>query len=170
MKRLIVMRHATTAPTAPGGDAERPLTAAGHVEAEQVGGWLAAHGYVPETAVCSTALRVRETWAGIEKGLGVSPPASFDRAIYMATSDDLRLAASEIDGRFDCAMLVGHNPAVSHLAFDLTERSDPEGRERLRAGFRPATVAVFETLDDSFADLSRTGARLVDFVSARDID
>lgn len=169
MKRLIVMRHATTAPAAAGGDIERPLTAAGHAEAEQIGRWLAGEGYVPDTAVCSTARRVRETWDGVEKGLGVSLPAQFENAMYLATSDDLRLLASEVEDRFACAMLLGHNPAVSHLAFDLTERADPEGRERLRAGFRPATVAVFELEGEAFAAVARGGARLVDLVAARDL-
>jgi phosphohistidine phosphatase len=170
MKRLIVMRHATTVPSAPGGDAERSLTEAGHAEAERIGRWLAAHGHVPQAAVCSTARRVRETWAGVERGLGATPPADFDESVYLATSDELRQIASELDDGSACAMLVGHNPAVSHLAFELTERHDPAGRERLRAGFRPGTVAVLEVAADSFAALAGSGATLVDYVSARDVE
>jgi phosphohistidine phosphatase len=170
MKHLILMRHATTAPSSPAGDAERPLTAEGHAEAERVGRWLSDRGHTPDSVLCSTALRVRETWAGVEKGLGMSPPLRFDRALYLATAEDLMLEASELDDGAGTAMLIAHNPAVTHLAFALTERVDAAGRERLRAGFRPATVAVFEVAGDSFAELAQQGARLVDFVSARDIE
>ncbi len=170
MKRLIVMRHATTAPTAPGGDIERALTAEGHAEAERIGAWLAEQGHVPDTALCSTARRVRETWAGVEKGLGVSPPARFARVVYAASARELRLEVSELEDRFATAMLVAHNPSVTQLTFDLTERVDAPGRERLRAGFRPATVAVLDVAGDAFADLADRGARLVDFVSAHELD
>jgi len=170
MKRLIVMRHATAAGglTAP-SDFDRPLTPEGHREAERVGAWLGERGYVPEFALCSTALRVRETWAAAARGLGVSPPVRWDRALYDADAADLMQEASEIEGNADTVILIAHNPSVTHFGFALASRGDPEGRERLRAGFRPATVAVFQLAGEVFADLPRHGGVLVDFVDARDV-
>jgi len=170
MKRLIVMRHATTEPSSPGGDAERPLTAAGHAEAARVGRWLVSRGYSPDLALCSTARRVHETWVEVEKAFDSPPTARFDRALYMATAHDLLLEASEVGDDVSAVILVAHNPAVSHLAFELTEHADPDGRERLRRGFRPATTAVFEGVGDAFGDLPEMGARLVDFVAVDELE
>ena len=169
MKQLIVMRHATAEGLLGVSDFERPLTAQGHAEAERVGGWLVDHGWVPDLALCSEALRVRETWAGVVRGLGTAPPSRFDPTMYDASAAELLQIASEVEEGPGCVMLVAHNPSVSHLAFDLTERTDPEGRERLRAGFRPATAAVFELRGERYLDLPQTRARLIDFVEAQSL-
>lgn len=167
MKRLIVMRHATTFGSSPGGDIERALTPEGIEEAARVGRWLSASGHVPDLALCSTARRVRETWAEVARALAAPVPVRFDPALYAASAGELMLEASEVGEAPATVMLVGHNPAVSQLAFDLTRHADPEGRDRLRAGFRPATVAVFEVA--AFAELPAAGARLIEFVAARDL-
>jgi len=169
MKRLVLMRHGTAEGPAAAGDFERPLTAAGRLEAERVGVWLRVQGYAPQLALCSSALRVRETWAAVARGLEVSPPVRWDRALYAAAASDLMQHASEVEAGPECVILVGHNPSISHLAFDLTARRDPAGRERLRAGFRPATAAVFETRGERFADLPEMGATLVDLVDAQSL-
>ena len=168
MKRLIVMRHATAAGLGAASDFERPLTAEGQREAERVGAWLGGRGYLPQLALCSTALRVRETWAAAVRGLGVSPRVRWDRAFYDADAGDLMQEASEIEDDADTVILIAHNPSVTHFAFSLASRGDPEGRERLRAGFRPATAAVFELRGEAFADLPEQGGVLVDFIDARD--
>ena len=169
MKRLILMRHATAEGLAAGGDFERPLTAGGRLEAERMGVWLRTHGHVPELALCSTALRVRETWAAATRGLEASPPVRWDRALYGAAAADLMQHASEVEAGPECVILVAHNPSISHFAFDLTDRRDPAGRERLRAGFRPATAAVFEIPGEAFADLPESGATLVELVDAQSL-
>jgi len=166
MKRLIVMRHATATGLTGSTDVERPLAPEGHVEAELVGAWLAERKHLPQLALCSTATRVRETWAAVARGLGVSPKVRWDRVLYEADASDLMQQASEIEDEADCVIVIGHNPAVTRFAFDLSSQGDPEGRERLRAGFRPATAAVFELRGERFADLPARGARLVDFVEA----
>ena len=75
--------------------------------------------------------------------------------------------ASEIEPSPDCVILIGHNPSITHFAFDLTGRVDPEGRERLRAGFRPATAAVFRLRGEASSELEAKGATLLDLVEAR---
>jgi phosphohistidine phosphatase len=169
MKRLIVMRHATAAGLTAPSDFERPLTSEGHREAERVGAWLGQRGYLPELALCSTALRVRETWAAASRGLGVSPPVRWDRVFYDADAADLMQEASEVGDDADTVILIAHNPSVTHFAFALASHDDPEGRERLRAGFRPATAAVFELRGEAFSDLPERRATLVDLVDAGDL-
>lgn len=169
MKRLIVMRHATATSLVGGTDFERALTPEGHLEAERVGAWLAARQHLPRLALCSSATRVRETWAAVARGLGASPEVRWDRVLYEADAEDLMQEASETPDEAECVIVIGHNPSVTRFAFDLSSRCDPEGRERLRAGFRPATVAVFELPGEHFADLPSSGARLVDFVEADSI-
>ena len=167
MKQLIVMRHATAEGLTASSDFERPLTSEGRLEAERVGQWLKLHAYVPQLALCSTAARVEETWAALTRGLGESPPVRFERAIYEADAAELMQQAGEIEQSPDCVILIGHNPSITHFAFDLTGCVDPEGRERLRGGFRPATAAVFRLRGEACSELEAKGATLLDLVEAR---
>jgi phosphohistidine phosphatase len=169
MKRLIVMRHATTEGSSPGGDVERALTPEGIDEAARVGRWLSASGHVPDLALCSTARRVRETWAEVSRAFSAPVSVRFDPAIYVASAGDLMLEVSEVGEGVDTLMLVGHNPSVSHFALDLVRNADPDGRDRLRTGFRPSTVAVFEVAATAFEALPTAGARLVERVASGDL-
>lgn len=166
MKRLVAMRHATAGGLTAASDFERPLTAAGKLEAERVGVWLKEHDCVPQLALCSTALRVEQTWAAVQAGLGESPEVRFDRLLYEADAAALMQHASEVEEGPDCVIVIAHNPSVTHFAFDLTAHGDQAGRERLRAGFRPATAAVFDLRGEAYSELPEKGATLVDFVEA----
>ena len=144
MPRLILLRHAKAEPHRT-DDHARVLAPRGRTDAAALRPLMVE--LAPQLAVVSTSARTRETWALADPG-GV--PAVFDERVYEASTADLREVLSELV--VDSAVLVGHNPSVEGLAFEL-EANDDTSR-----GMRTCGVAVFEV-----ADWSLDGAHLTLF-------
>ncbi|MCU1587879.1 MAG: sixA, partial [Frankiales bacterium] len=98
--------------------------------------WLLEQDLVPDAAIVSDAVRARETWRLADPGSG---PATIDRRAYEATADDLRALIADTTDGVDVLAVVGHNPAVERLAFEL----DPHGS----GGMSPCAVVVFQVAD-----------------------
>jgi phosphohistidine phosphatase len=169
MKRLILMRHASAEPASSGGDIDRPLSESGREEAYRMGAWFAECGEKPGLTLCSTARRAKETWVGVQSALDGAGCDRFDGKLYLASSQELFRIATEIEAPHQEVLVIAHNPGISRFALDLTRRCDPDGHERLTAGFRPATAAVLEPLGEDWGELPERGARLVVFSSPRDL-
>lgn len=140
--RLVLVRHAEAVEPAPETpDHERSLTEQGVEDARALGQWLKAQGVRPDSVLCSTAARTRETWAGLTESTGFGTLVDHDQRIYDATADDLLEVVREHDaGRV--VVLVGHAPGVPHLAATLTE-----GQADLpdfAAVFGPAGAAILD--------------------------
>ncbi|MCW2673739.1 MAG: phosphohistidine phosphatase [Frankiales bacterium] len=144
MPRLILLRHAKAEPHRT-DDHARVLAPRGRADAAALRPLMVE--LVPELAVVSTSARTRETWALADPG-GVA--AVFDDRVYEASAADLREVLSELV--VDAAVLVGHNPSVARLAWEL------EANDETNRGMRTSGVAVFEV-----ADWSLDGARMTTF-------
>ena len=120
-RRLIVMRHAKAGDLPGGPDAERALTPRGMADATRAGQWLAEQGFVPDTVICSTARRARQTWRQVSAEFtdyGVR--AHEAAALYDATAGDLLEFVRETADQAGTLMYVGHNPAAFTFADVLT--------------------------------------------------
>ena len=127
-----------------------------------MGYWLGSHGYTPDTVVCSTANRARETWdlalAGLAKAVpDATPPVEYEPRVYEATVLGLLMLVREFPESSRTALIVGHNPGIAELAVGLT---DPPPYPP--AGFPTAAVAVLG-LPGAWADAAPAHARLLDF-------
>jgi phosphohistidine phosphatase len=121
MKRLILLRHAKSAWDQTSlDDKDRPLNERGRHDAPRMGQWLAASGFVPDTVLCSTAVRTRETWALVAPALPKSPNILFEDLLYLASEDEMLSALRAADG--DCVMMIGHMPGIGTLAADLRKK------------------------------------------------
>ena len=156
--RLIVMRHATAGPGGP--DHARQLTHSGVQEARWAGLRLNELEFEPDRACCSSATRCRETWEAIGLGLGSSPRVEFDSSLYNASAQTLIDALAGI-AEGETLLLLAHNPGVSMLTLELA-RHDAAQAAGLRAGFAPASMALFE-IDAGGSLPSRRNAELVRF-------
>jgi phosphohistidine phosphatase len=162
---LVLVRHAAAA--AGPADRDRPLTAEGERQAGDIGAWLARRGVLPDLALVSPARRTLQTWDRLRAELPSAPDGVVDERIYDNTVDGLLELLREADHDVRSVVLVGHNPAVAHVAGVLDDGAGSEpARTRLAAGFPPASVALFE-VGTPFADLAPGGATLVD-VGPRD--
>ena len=142
MPRLILLRHAKAEPHRE-DDHARVLAARGREDAAALRPVLAA--LAPELAVVSTAARTRETWELAAPG-GV--PVVLEDRVYEASVADLREVLAEQTAA--CVVLVGHNPSIERLAWEL-EANDDTNR-----GMRTCGVGVFEVADWTLAEARMT--------------
>jgi phosphohistidine phosphatase len=96
---------------------ERRLTPHGQEQARTVGDRLRAEGLQVQHALCSVAVRARQTLAA----LGLTAPAHYLDRLYNAGSDTLVEVVRELDDRIEVALLVGHAPGVPSLVYDLAD-------------------------------------------------
>ncbi len=156
MRRLVLLRHAE-AVSAPLGDfsteadMNRPLTPAGQEAAQRCGHWLAAHNIVPDSVICSPALRTRQTLSGVMLALPALPCPDYCADIYEATPEALLARIQQEPASVSTVLMVGHNPGISLLA----HRLDMQASE-LDQGFAPGAVAIFEMYgSDALPDMTR---------------
>ena len=141
MPRLILLRHAKAEPHR-SEDHARVLSERGRGDAAAVREVLAS--LAPALAVVSTSARTRETWALASPD---DVPVRFDDRVYEASVADLREVLGELTA--DSAVLVGHNPSIERLAWEL------EDNDRTNQGMRTCGLAVFDVDDWTLA-----GARM----------
>jgi phosphohistidine phosphatase len=142
-RTLLLLRHATAANSPEGADEQRPLTRHGLAEAAAVGREIAT--WKPEHVLCSPAVRTRQTWQQVSAELAVQPKIAYEPGIYAATPDTLRELVWLVDDEIRTVLLVGHNPAVHELAWQLLGESAPRH-------FPPASLAVV-TFDGDWTEL-----------------
>jgi phosphohistidine phosphatase len=138
MPTLVLLRHAHTEPQST-DDHGRRLTERGRNDAAEVRRWLQAQGIRPHRVVVSTAARARETWELASVG-DVEP--EHDARVYEASVAGLRHVVAETPADVGTLVLVGHNPSVERLAWELDD--GPAARERTDRGLRTSGIAVFE--------------------------
>ncbi|MFI5225914.1 MAG: SixA phosphatase family protein [Candidatus Limnocylindrales bacterium] len=112
---LYLLRHADAGD--PGAwtrpDAERPLSAKGHRQAERMGRHLAALGLVPDAIVSSPKIRATETAAAVSAAVGC-PVVEDPRLAGLLELEDVEAVLRDL-GRPPRTMLVGHDPDFSDL-------------------------------------------------------
>jgi phosphohistidine phosphatase len=139
MPTLIVLRHAKAEHTLGLADLDRRLTGRGRRDAAAAGDWLRARGPLPTRVLCSTSQRTRETL----EGLGLDAQVSYEPGIYDNDADTLLDLIRQTGDDAPTLVLVGHNPSVHQLVFDLSG-SAPDT-------FPTCALAVIE-LDGGWAD------------------
>jgi phosphohistidine phosphatase len=123
-RSLVLLRHAKADTPPRLADDKRPLSARGQADAQAAGAWLAARG-VPELVLCSPTKRTRQTWHAVSANLKAlaDPVVRYERRLYLGGADELLEMVREIEDPVSSVLLIGHNPTLSQLAFDL----DPDG-------------------------------------------
>ena len=168
---LWLLRHGKAASDAPwgGSDRERPLTARGRRDARALGARLAAgddhlglEGIpTPELAICSAAVRTRQTADLVIEAMGGEVPLDSYQSLYGADPDQLLQYVREIDEGVSSALVVGHNPTVYQLAHELLDAEDDAGRDLLEArGFPTCALAVLVLRVPDWEDLVAVSGRL----------
>ena len=175
-RRLILLRHAKSDWPDGAADHERPLAKRGRRDAPAAGRWLAESGWRPDTVVCSTALRARETWALAEPALMASgppatgtaagaapPPVRFEPRVYEATALALLMLVREFDPGWRTALIVGHNPGLAELTAGLAGPAlgDEDNGDQPRAF--PTAFAAVLALPGGWAEAELGTARLLAF-------
>lgn len=121
MKTLLLLRHAKSDMGGPDLlDIDRPLNQRGHKSAALIGQWLKQQHIQPEWAVCSPALRVRQTMTGLHDNLNLPESlVQFDERLYLAEPSTLLDVLSQCPDDMDHILLVAHNPGLEELLIYL---------------------------------------------------
>jgi len=172
MKLLGLFRHAKSDwHDATARDFDRPLNARGRKGAALMGRHINAHGVKWQRVISSPAVRAAQTIELAAEAAGRTVPIEWDRRIYLASSVTLADLLREVAEPAGSVLLIGHNPGLEDLIFDLVpdDGSSPL-REIVEEKFPTATFAVLELNVEKWADLDDGCGGLVHLTRPRDLD
>jgi phosphohistidine phosphatase len=167
-KTLYLMRHAKSDWGDPGlSDHERPLNERGLRATQTVARHIRDCGIRPELVVCSSALRTRETLAGVAAGFGEpAPRIEIEDELYDTTAGSMLERVHAIPEDVSSAMLIAHNPSTHDLAVLLA--GSGEQLERMAGKFPTAALATLAATG-AWADLNPGVALLEAFVTPKEL-
>jgi phosphohistidine phosphatase len=124
-RTLVILRHAKS--DWPDGvrDDQRPLAGRGRRDAAEAGRWLRDRVGRIDLAVCSPAVRARQTWELAAAELDHPPKLIEDERVYAASAGTLSSVVEDLPDDAGTAVLIGHNPGLQ----DLVELLSGEPRE-----------------------------------------
>ncbi|WP_017238522.1 SixA phosphatase family protein [Streptomyces sp. SS] len=161
-RRIVLLRHAK-ADWNDEADHERPLADRGRADAPVAGRRLAGTGIPFDLALCSTAVRTRETWKLAVPELPQRPRTVYEDRLYEASLGELIAVLNETSDEVSNLLVIGHNPGMHALADALAGESDADLLPRMnRSGFPTSAFAVL-TFNGSWKTVEHGVGRLVDF-------
>jgi phosphohistidine phosphatase len=169
---LTLFRHAKSSwdDTIP-RDFDRPLNKRGEKAAVTMGKWVKENGLTFDHVVASPAVRVIDTIDQFVTGTGERIDATWDRRIYLASSATLMDVLRDQSDMYKSVMMVGHNPGMEDLVFDIVP--DDGGsplRDLVWEKYPTAAIARMELDIASWSDIDRKCGRLTHFIRPRDLD
>jgi phosphohistidine phosphatase len=122
---------------------------------------------VPQLVICSSAVRTRQTAGLVVEATGVDLPLDSYDALYGAEPELVLQYVREIDEEVVSVLVVGHNPTLYQLAWQLlpdrpaSDDGDQGERSRLEAhGFPTCALAVLNLAVPSWEDAAEGSAGL----------
>jgi len=171
MKRLFLLRHAKSSRQAKTGDHARPLAPRGIWAAERVSEYCEKRLRKVDLALCSSAIRARETLRLFEQHLPPSCKTSFDDSLYLAEARVLMAALRVVNDDFDSVLLVGHEPGLSDVATLLCGGSgNPKAIRRVAKGLKPASLTRIDLDIDQWKALRSKKGRIRDVIRPKDLE
>jgi len=174
MRRLMLLRHATTEPAAPSGhDHDRRLDERGRLDAAAIGTWIGRHPPLPDAVLVSTAVRARQTWEiardAMKNAVRVHQPrVELLDELYGAEPTRLlkiiRMAEVNDPKRL---MLIGHNPGMHELALMLTGSGDAPAKKAIEDNLPTAGLAILDFAIDEWSEVAFRRGKLVRFTSPK---
>jgi phosphohistidine phosphatase len=179
MKTLGLFRHAKSDWDDPRArDFDRPLNPRGRIWAPRMGDFIrqecARRGLAWNRIMSSPAVRAAQTIEMAAQGAGLAPGATlainWDRRLYLASSATLIDVLRELPQDLTSVLMVGHNPGLEDLIFDLVpdDGSSPL-RDLVEIKFPTASFALLELDIERWADVDDGCARLVHLTRPRDL-
>jgi len=161
MKTLLIMRHAKSSWDDPGTrDHDRPLNRRGRKAAPRMGAWLVEQGLAPGRIVSSTARRALETAELVADAVGHEGALEAEAALYEAGAGAIRRVIASTPEPCSRLLVVGHNPGLADLVFELTGAAER---------FPTAALAQVELPIDAWHEVQACRGRLVGLWRPREL-
>ena len=183
MKTLGLFRHAKSDWDDPRArDFDRPLNARGRAWAPIMGDHIRSYcverGLAWNRIMSSPAVRAAQTIELAAQGAGLVPhltkgaalAINWDRRLYLASSATLIDVLRELPETLESMLMVGHNPGLEDLIFDLVpdDGSSPL-RDIVEVKFPTASFALLELDIAHWSEVDDGCARLVHLTRPRDL-
>jgi phosphohistidine phosphatase len=121
MKDLLILRHAKSSwKHHELQDHDRPLNGRGRRDAERMGLLLREEMPLPGIVVSSSAVRAYSTARLVAEACELDAEVRLAPDLYLAGLDVYIALIRGVPDRYDCLMVVGHNPDVERLIDRLT--------------------------------------------------
>lgn len=171
MKTVALFRHAKSDwHDRRARDFDRPLNQRGRLGAELMGRHIRELGRKWDRVIASPAVRCAQTIEHAREGSD-SLPVEWDRRIYLASSATLADVLREQDERVGSVIMIGHNPGLEDLIFDLVPDDGTSPlRDVVEEKFPTAAFAILELPIKHWAELQEGTAKLVHLMRPRDLD
>jgi phosphohistidine phosphatase len=162
MLRLYVMRHAKSSWATPGArDYDRELNDRGHSDLVKIRYALKDRKYAPQSIICSSAERTRQTLDGILAAFPDQPEIQYTEKLYSSGMDDyMALISSQTSG--NSLMIIGHNPMCGSLADALVSNGHEEHREIISYKYPTSTISVIDFDISGWDELKLASGSLVE--------
>ncbi|MFD2516111.1 SixA phosphatase family protein [Pontibacter locisalis] len=153
-RRILICRHAETNEPHPfQSDFERELTIKGTKQARETGSWLREKFTKVDCILASPAKRAQATVRIIAGRLYFpEDEIKYDPDLYNAREQQLLQCLSTLPAEANTVLLVGHNPGITRLARELTDK--------LVAYLEPADVVAVEIELPEWNDIHYTTGTL----------
>lgn len=152
-------------------DFDRPLNQRGRKGAALMGDHIREQGQQWDRVIASPAVRVTQTIEIASSSASAAPRVNWDRRIYLASSDTLLDVLREQEGDPGSIVMVGHNPGLEDLIFDLVPDDDSSPlRDIVEEKFPTAAYAVLELAIKNWSDVKEGCGRLVHLTRPRDLN
>ncbi|WP_326602902.1 histidine phosphatase family protein [Streptomyces sp. NBC_01799] len=166
-RRIVLLRHAK-AEWSQDSDHERPLAERGRKDAPVAGRKLVDSGIVIDLALCSTAVRTRETWKLAVHEMPHRPKTVYEERLYEASLGELIALLNETPDDVQNLLIIGHNPGMHAMADALAGSAEGETMARMtRGGFPTAAFAVIE-FSGSWKGVEHGVGKLVEYWTPND--
>lgn len=171
MKKLSLLRHAKSDWQDPATrDFDRPLNDKGKRVARAMGHWVAGQKIRFDHILASPAKRVQETLEHFIEGYGKRYDIEWERKIYLASSATILDAVRDCDDKYDHILVVGHNPGIEDIIFDLVPDDGSENRDMVEKKYPTGAFAELHIDCDHWADISDKAAHFEIFMPPRNVD
>jgi phosphohistidine phosphatase len=130
---------------------------------------MSERGIDPELVLCSSARRTRDTLALVLPELKVEPRIVYEDALYHASPAEMLQMLRALQPEAARVMLVGHNPELQTLALDLVGSGPKHARDRLRAKYPTAGLAVINFASGVWSSVAVNSGSLTLFLTPADV-
>jgi phosphohistidine phosphatase len=166
---LYLLRHAKSSWSDSSlADHDRPLAPRGVDAVGRLATYIDEAGIRPAVVLCSSATRAQDTLDGVLPSLGADADVLTEDGLYGADSRQLVDRLRRLPPGCPSAMVIGHNPGLHDLAFDLAGAGDERQLARLHNKFPTGALAALG-IADTWKSLSPGSATLTVLVVPRDL-
>jgi phosphohistidine phosphatase len=148
-------------------DIDRPLAPRGERASKELAKYIRRKRIRPALALCSPALRARETLEAVEVSLGKRCVVEVVPQLYAASEQELLERLQALPAPVGSVMLIGHNPGLQNLALVLASRG--ADLPQLEEKFPTGALATLVVHSERWTALGPGDAELVDYVVPRQL-